>query len=213
DKACTATGMQVDAMEDGYTDDALFSLASIKRDLQVVDSPAQSDDDDTIMSEGEAVETNQGVHSESEASDIDSDEERKRYDEQLETFLDQAYDWLQDDATDDQNGVDEENDSDDNDKDGEANPLMVPLSFKEQASQEQLTSQWFSQDIFAGFENTGEKYDTDSAMSEDGKDAASFQKLSAEINVKSSKSKKENIDVQSKSNLCGERRTPSRERG
>ncbi|KAH9302103.1 hypothetical protein KI387_013686, partial [Taxus chinensis] len=70
------------------------TLWQAKRDLQVVDSPAQSDNENNIMSEDEALETNQGVHSESEASDIDSDEERKRYDEQLETFLDQAYELV-----------------------------------------------------------------------------------------------------------------------
>lgn len=43
-----------------------------------MDSPAQSDDENGFMSEDEAIETNQGVHSDSEASDIDSDEERKR---------------------------------------------------------------------------------------------------------------------------------------
>ncbi|XP_057819944.1 adoMet-dependent rRNA methyltransferase spb1 [Cryptomeria japonica] len=222
-KARTAMGMKVDATEDGYMDEALFSLASIKakRDLQALDSPAQSDDENGFMSEDEAIETNQGVHSDSEASDIDSDEERKRYDEQLETVLDQAYEryvtakegstkqrkraklamtgddselWKKNEA-DDQKGVDEEDDSDYSDKDGEANPLVVPLSMNEQPSQEQLTSQWFSQDVFAGFEDTGEKYDVDSDMSEDDKDVASLQKLS----VKTNGNKKGNVGVQSDS--------------
>lgn len=213
-KARTAMGMKVDATEDGYVDEALFSLASIKAksDLRAVDSPAQSDDENGFMSEDEATETNQGVHRDSDASDIDSDEERKRYDEQLETILDQAYEryvtakegstkqrkraklaitsdnselWKNNTA-DDQNSVDEEDDSDYSNKDDEANPLVVPLSMKEPPSQDQLTSQWFSQDVFAGFEDTGKKHDDDSDMSEDDKEAVPFQKLSVKSNGKMS---------------------------
>lgn len=58
---------------------------------------------------------------------------------------------------------------------------------KEPPSQDQLTSQWFSQDVFAGFEDTSKKDDDDSDMSQDNKEAAPFQKLSVKSNGKMSK--------------------------
>ncbi|GAU42160.1 hypothetical protein TSUD_89590 [Trifolium subterraneum] len=78
DKARKATGMQMDAVEDGYG----------KKDLVAVDTT------DYEGGEGEVDdsenEQNKGG-SEHSSSDLDSDEERKRYDEQMDDFLEQAY--------------------------------------------------------------------------------------------------------------------------
>ncbi|KAA8545988.1 hypothetical protein F0562_020561 [Nyssa sinensis] len=91
DKARKGTGMQVDALEDGYTDHELFSLSSIKgkKDLVVVDS-AEFDDETGDVQDSEH-EDNREEDQEYSSSDVDSDEERRRYDEQLEDFLDEAY--------------------------------------------------------------------------------------------------------------------------
>ncbi|MFS7912119.1 hypothetical protein Hanom_Chr02g00126111 [Helianthus anomalus] len=72
--------MQSDVMEDGYTDIELFALSSIKgkKDLVAVDN---TEDDDGA--ENEAMNSdNEGDQVDSEdnsVSDMDSDEERRRY--------------------------------------------------------------------------------------------------------------------------------------
>lgn len=224
-KARTRTGMKVDVMEDGYNDYDLFSLSSIKakKDLLVVDSPAQSDDQIDVASEDEA---NGPKSEDSEASDVDSDEERRRYDEELENCLDRAYERfvaakegstkkrkrakLINDSTDSEvwkdNGTYQDNIhedySDDSAEDGEANPLVVPLTEEEQPSKEQLTEQWFSQDLFTGFQDTCNKEDSDSDMSEGGQDIKSFPKSSGERRSEpNNKSNKENISVTSESKI------------
>lgn len=223
-KARTRTGMKVDVMEDGYNDYDLFSLSSIKakKDLLVVDSPAQSDDQIDVASEDEA---NGPKSEDSEASDVDSDEERRRYDEELENCLDRAYERfvaakegstkkrkrakLINDATDSEVWKDKgtyqdnihEDYSDDSAEDGEANPLVVPLTEDEQPSKEQLTEQWFSQDLFTGFQDTCNKEDSDSDMSEGGQDIKSFPKSSGERSEPNNKSNKENISVTSESKI------------
>lgn len=224
-KARTRTGMKVDVMEDGYNDYDLFSLSSIKakKDLLVVDSPAQSDDQIDVASEDEA---NGPKSEDSEASDVDSDEERRRYDEELENCLDRAYERfvaakegstkkrkrakLINDATDSEVWKDKgtyqdnihEDYSDDSAEDGEANPLVVPLTEEEQPSKEQLTEQWFSQDLFTGFQDTCNKEDSDSDMSEGGQDIKSFPKSSGERRSEpNNKSNKENISVTSESKI------------
>lgn len=224
-KARTRTGMKVDVMEDGYNDYDLFSLSSIKakKDLLVVDSPAQSDDQIDVASEDEA---NGPKSEDSEASDVDSDEERRRYDEELENCLDRAYERfvaakegstkkrkrakLINDATDSEVWKDKgtyqdnihEDYSDDSVEDGEANPLVVPLTEDEQPSKEQLTEQWFSQDLFTGFQDTCNKEDSDSDMSEGGQDIKSFPKSSGERRSEpNNKSNKENISVTSESKI------------
>lgn len=224
-KARTRTGMKVDVMEDGYNDYDLFSLSSIKakKDLLVVDSPAQSDDQIDVASEDEA---NGPKSEDSEASDVDSDEERRRYDEELENCLDRAYERfvaakegstkkrkrakLINDATDSEVWKDKgtyqdnihEDYSDDSVEDGEANPLVVPLTEEEQPSKEQLTEQWFSQDLFTGFQDTCNKEDSDSDMSEGGQDIKSFPKSSGERRSEpNNKSNKENISVTSESKI------------
>ncbi|KAK8518772.1 hypothetical protein V6N13_017959 [Hibiscus sabdariffa] len=85
DKSRKATGMQIDALEDGYVDHELFSLSSIKgkKDLEAVDSTEYEDDDVNLR--GSEDEQNLGGSTEDKSSsDIDSDEERRRYDEKIE---------------------------------------------------------------------------------------------------------------------------------
>lgn len=223
-KARTRTGMKVDVMEDGYNDYDLFSLSSIKakKDLLVVDSPAQSDDQIDVASEDEG---NGPKSEDSEASDVDSDEERRRYDEELENCLDRAYERfvaakegstkkrkrakLINDAADSEvwkdNGTYQDNIhedySDDSAEDGEANPLVVPLTEEEQPSKEQLTEQWFSQDLFTGFQDTCNKEDSDSDMSEGGQDIKSFPKSSGERSEPNNKSNKKIISITSESKI------------
>uniref|UniRef100_A0A7N0SZQ7 rRNA methyltransferase n=1 Tax=Kalanchoe fedtschenkoi TaxID=63787 RepID=A0A7N0SZQ7_KALFE len=170
DKARKATGMQIDAMQDGYTDNELFSLASIKgkKDLIAVDS-AEFDEEkgDTVVSDDEGDEDGE----ETVNSDLDSDEERQRFDEQMEDLLDQAYEQFMskkggaakqrkrakqaysEDAKLLESGEDiasqSDPDSGDDAGDLEANPLLAGLDESETPTQEEVTLKWFSQDIFA----------------------------------------------------------------
>lgn len=171
DKARKATGMQVDVMEDGYTDHELFTLASIKgkKDLVAVDN-TENDDETAEVVDSENEETGKAGVDNSQ-SDLDSDEERRRYDEQLEDFLDQAYEryvarkegstkqrkrlkqkYTKDSQSfedaDDDNVVHPDQDSDNDQADQEANPLMVPLD-EDVPTQAEITTKWFSQDVFA----------------------------------------------------------------
>ncbi|RZC44600.1 hypothetical protein C5167_037551 [Papaver somniferum] len=166
DKLRKSTGMLVDALEDGYVDDELFSLSSIKgkKDLEAVDS-VNYEDGNLGDSENDEYETST---QNDPSSDIDADEEKKRYDEQIEDFLDEAYEqyitrkegssqqrkrskkafdekelYKGDDA------VELEHDSDREMVPSEVNPLVISLQEEEAQTQEQVTQQWFSQDIFA----------------------------------------------------------------
>ncbi|EXB37143.1 AdoMet-dependent rRNA methyltransferase spb1 [Morus notabilis] len=184
--------MQIDALEDGYIDNELFSLSAIKgkKDLVAVDSTEYDEengdagDSDT---EEPREETQQGS-----LSDIDSDEERRRYDDHMEELLDQAYeqfmskkegitkqrkrakrlrseDILEGGGGGDDEIVQPDYDSDKDHGDQEANPLMVPLDDGEGPSQEEITNKWFSQDIFAEAVEDGdlEKSDSEDEMKVD----------------------------------------------
>ncbi|CDY66008.1 BnaA08g30800D [Brassica napus] len=91
DKTRTATNPQIDALEDGYVDHELFSLAAIKgkKDLMAVDN---DEDDNANANETENEDRSNGASDDSKDSDIDSDEERQRYTEQMEKMFDEAYD-------------------------------------------------------------------------------------------------------------------------
>ncbi|XP_044509137.1 pre-rRNA 2'-O-ribose RNA methyltransferase [Mangifera indica] len=189
DKARKATGMQVDVMQDGYIDHELFSLSSIKgkKDLVAVNSTQYDDGDenaDAAESEDERINKTAKDYS---SSDVDSDEERRRYDEQLDEILDQAYesyvakkggstkqrkrakqayaqeDQLMEDDGDEIGQTDYDSDKDQDDHD--ANPLMVPLD-EGMPTQEEIMNKWFSQDIFAEAAEEGdlEKSDSDNEM-------------------------------------------------
>lgn len=185
DKARKATGMQVDVMEDGYTDNDLFSLSSIKgkRDLVAVEDTENEEEINKVV-DSDDEETAAGQ--DDSQSDLDSDEERKRYDEQLEDFLDQAYERFvarkegstkqrkrlrQNYAKDDESLEDGDDDMVHSDQDSdndrpaqEANPLVVPLDGDE-ATQEEVAAKWFSQDVFAD-EDENEDMDKDDSEDE-----------------------------------------------
>ncbi|KAJ4873058.1 FtsJ-like methyltransferase family protein [Raphanus sativus] len=165
----TRTNPQIDALEDGYVDHDLFSLAAIKgkKDLMAVDN----DEDDNvhandIENEDRVVEASD----DSEDSGLDSDEERQRYTEQMEEAFDEAYDrymvkregsakqrkrarQAHAEKLEEEGDGDEEMkvdyDSDMNVEMDEANPLVVPLDDGEIQTKEEISNQWFSQDIFA----------------------------------------------------------------
>ncbi|KAL1059973.1 hypothetical protein V6Z11_1Z138200 [Gossypium hirsutum] len=161
DKSRKATGMQIDALEDGYVDHELFSLSSIKK-------------------------TQENTEDES-FSDIDSDEERRRYDERIEEILDHAYEEYAakkdgknkaEEAYEALKGGDDDDvmisdhDSDKDVADLEANPLMVSLDNGEGPTEEEITNRWFSQDIFGEAVEQGDlgKYDSGDEMEVDNRD-------------------------------------------
>ncbi|CAH8384446.1 unnamed protein product, partial [Eruca vesicaria subsp. sativa] len=168
DKTRKATNPQIDALEDGYVDHDLFSLAAIKgkKDLMAVDN----DDDGNVNSNDVETEDRAEASDDSEDSGLDSDEERERYTEQMEEAFDEAYDrymvkkggsakqrkrarQAHAEKLEEEGDGDEEMkldyDSDMNEEMGEANPLMVPLDDGEVQTKEEISNQWFSQDIFA----------------------------------------------------------------
>ncbi|CAN6914643.1 unnamed protein product [Brassica oleracea] len=185
DKTRKATNPQIDALEDGYVDHDLFSLAAIKgkKDLMAVDN----DEDDNVNT-NDIENENPGVvvSDDSEDSGLDSDEERKRYTEQMEEAFDEAYDRyvvkkegsakqrkrarqahaekLEEGDGDEEMKLDY--DSDMNVEMDEANPLMVPLDDGETQTKEEISNQWFSQDIFAEAVEEGDlgKDDSDDDM-------------------------------------------------
>uniref|UniRef100_A0A1D1YF76 Putative rRNA methyltransferase n=1 Tax=Anthurium amnicola TaxID=1678845 RepID=A0A1D1YF76_9ARAE len=167
DKARKATGMQIDATSESYTDQELFSLSSIKgkKGLVVLDSTEVNDENGDFKDTDD--EDTLAEHSPNES---DSDEDRRRYDEQLEGLLDEAYERYvtrkggsikqkrtkkspQDDTELLEDGNDDlipsDPDSDQDLDDVEANPLLVPLHEGDQPMQEQITEKWFSQDVFS----------------------------------------------------------------
>ncbi|KAJ7971847.1 FtsJ-like methyltransferase family protein [Quillaja saponaria] len=190
DKARKATGMQIDALEDGYVDHELFSLSAIKgkKDLVAVDS-TEYDGEDGEVGDSENENINEEAQEQSSSDLEDSDEERRRYDDHMETLLDQAYDQYvakkegtakqrkrvkksySDDAQLLEGGegddiVQADYDPDDDKGDQEANPLMVPLDDGLGPSQEEITHKWFSQDVFAEAVEDGdfEKYNSEDEM-------------------------------------------------
>ncbi|TKY67569.1 AdoMet-dependent rRNA methyltransferase spb1 [Spatholobus suberectus] len=190
DKARKATGMQMDVIEDGYVDQELFSLSSIKgkKDLVAVDN-TEYEGDEGEVEDSENEEIHEGPqHSSSDLQD--SDEERKRYDEQMEDLLDQAYERFvirKEGSTkqrkrikksydaeaqlleggEDDDIVQSKYDSDEDQGNQEANPLMVPLNDGAELTQEEIMNKWFSQDVFTeavedgDFEKDGSKDEMD----------------------------------------------------
>uniref|UniRef100_A0ACD5T784 Uncharacterized protein n=2 Tax=Avena sativa TaxID=4498 RepID=A0ACD5T784_AVESA len=176
DKARKATGMQIDATEEGYGDPDLFSINAIKggKELKAVESAEFNVEDGSGDSENEETQT----HEDSD-EEMDSDEEQQRYDAQLEEMLDEAYerfvtkkggevkqerkrakrinpdadaDLLEggdEDDGDDDIDMDDEGSDEGEDEDEEANPLLLRLD-AEKPTKDQIVKQWFSQDVFAG---------------------------------------------------------------
>ncbi|KAK4708483.1 hypothetical protein R3W88_029408 [Solanum pinnatisectum] len=186
EKARKALGIQVDATEDGYGDQDLFSLSSIKgkKDLVAVDN-SEYDKETTEVSDESDEETQE--HS---SSDLDSEDERRRHDDNIEALFDEAYerylgrvegkskqrkrskqahlkDDLQD-GNDDSMMIDSAQDSESDVEDNEVNPLVVPL--EDAPPQEEIVKKWFTQDVFTEAEEQDvlDKYDSEDEMQIDG---------------------------------------------
>ncbi|KAH0712002.1 hypothetical protein KY285_007638 [Solanum tuberosum] len=186
EKARKALGIQVDATEDGYGDQDLFSLSSIKgkKDLVAVDNSEY--DKETTEVSNESDEDAQG-HS---SSDLDSGDERRRHDDNIEALFDEAYerylgrvegkskqrkrskqahlkDDLQD-GNDDSTMIHSAQDSESDMEDNEVNPLVVPL--EDAPTQEEIVKMWFTQDAFAEAEEQDvlDMYDSNDEMEVDG---------------------------------------------
>nr|XP_004250420.1 putative rRNA methyltransferase [Solanum lycopersicum] len=186
EKARKALGIQVDATEDGYGDQDLFSLSSIKgkKDLLAVDNSEYNKQTTEVSDESdeEAQE-----HS---SSDLDSEDERRRHDDNIEALFDEAYerylgrvegkskqrkrskqahlkDDLQD-GNDDSMMIDSAQDSESDMEDNEVNPLVVPL--EDAPPQEEIMKMWFTQDVFAEAEEQDvlDMYDINDEMQIDG---------------------------------------------
>ncbi|CAL4901765.1 unnamed protein product [Urochloa decumbens] len=169
DKARKATGMQIDATGDDYGDPDLFSISVIKggKELQAVESAELDVEGDIEDSDNE--ETQVGEVSDEE---MDSDEEQKRYDAQLEEMLDEAYERfvtkkggevkqerkrakrINPDADADllEGGEDDSDDVEmdegfEEDQNPETNPLLLSLD-EHKPTKEQIIQQWYSQDVF-----------------------------------------------------------------
>ncbi|KAL6213617.1 hypothetical protein ACLB2K_013064 [Fragaria x ananassa] len=185
DKVRKATGMQIDAMQDGYTDDTLFSLSAIKgkKDLVAIDSTDYDGENGELAdSENEDM---QEKPEEASSSDVDSDDGRRRYDAKMEELLDQAYEHYvtkkegsakqrkrlkeEGQSLEDVDGEDtfpSDYDSDKDEADQEKNPLLDALDDGEGPTQEEVTNNWFSQSIFAEAVEQGdlEKSDSEDEM-------------------------------------------------
>ncbi|KAK4437755.1 AdoMet-dependent rRNA methyltransferase spb1 [Sesamum alatum] len=186
DKARKALGRQMDAVEDGYIDQELFSLSAIKgkKDLVAVDNN-EFDDDAGDIRDSESEESHDEAESDT-SSDVDSEEERRRYDEKVEKLLDEAYEhfvakkegstkqrkrskqsYSKDDQLLEDDGDSILHSDQDSDNDGanhEANPLVVPL-LENAPTQEEIAAQWFSQDVFMD-EDEQEELDKDDSEDE-----------------------------------------------
>ncbi|KAK4401524.1 AdoMet-dependent rRNA methyltransferase spb1 [Sesamum angolense] len=186
EKARKALGKQMDAVEDGYIDQELFSLSSIKgkKDLVAVDNN-EFDGDAGDIRNSESEESHDEAE-EDTSSDVDSEEERRRYDEQVEKLLDEAYErfvakkdgstkqrkrskqtYSKDDQLLEDDGESILHSDQDSDNDGanhEANPLVVPL-LENAPTQEEIAAQWFSQDVFME-EDEHEELDKDDSEDE-----------------------------------------------
>ncbi|KAI5660946.1 hypothetical protein M9H77_20269 [Catharanthus roseus] len=169
DKARKALGMQQDVTQDGYTDQELFSLSSIKdrKDLVAVDNNEYDDEaGDGGTSDDEESHKDAREYT---SSDIDSEEERRRYDERMEQLLDEAYEQYVTkkegstkqrkrakqakenqllEGSNDEDMIHPDQDSDNDQADHDANPLVVPL-LEDMPTQEEIATKWFSQDVFA----------------------------------------------------------------
>ncbi|XP_022763245.1 putative rRNA methyltransferase isoform X2 [Durio zibethinus] len=161
-----------------------------KKDLVAIDSTEYDDGNSDLR--GSEDEENQEKTEDEPSSDIDSDEERRRYDEQIEEILDHAYEHYvakKDGSTkqrkrakqaysDQLEGGDGDNiilsdyDSEKDEADPEANPLMVPLDDGEGPTPEEITKRWFGQDIFAEAVDQGDlgNYDSDDEMEVDNQE-------------------------------------------
>ncbi|EOA20147.1 hypothetical protein CARUB_v10000437mg [Capsella rubella] len=124
-----------------------------KKELMAVDN----DEDDHDNSNADDSDNEEGASDDFSESVIDSDEERQRCTELMEEIFDEAYDRkrarqahaekLEDNDKDEAMKLDY--DSDMNEEKDEANPLVVTIDDGEVQTKEDISNQWFSQDIFS----------------------------------------------------------------
>ncbi|XP_016473511.1 uncharacterized protein LOC107795393 [Nicotiana tabacum] len=165
-KARDALGMQSDATEDGYVDQELFSLTLIKckRGVAAVDDNEYDDETAGVNSEDDE---NDLEALENASSDVDSEEERRIRDDEIERLLEDPNEryvdreerktkrrkqskisYLDDSKLlqgGDEDGMTQDFDVDKGDD--EVNPLVIPLETA--PSQEEVVKTWFTQDVFA----------------------------------------------------------------
>ncbi|XP_015055767.1 adoMet-dependent rRNA methyltransferase spb1-like [Solanum pennellii] len=165
DKAREVLRMQSYAAEDGFADPELFSLTLIKckRDVVLVDDNECDDGTAEVNSEADG---NDLEAAENASTDMDSEEDRLRRDDEIEGLLE---DHVKRDMTrgerktkrskisylDDCNLLErgEEDgmthsaqDSDSDKGEDQVNPLIIPLETA--PSQEEVVKTWFTQDVF-----------------------------------------------------------------
>ncbi|KAK8492618.1 hypothetical protein V6N13_017586 [Hibiscus sabdariffa] len=239
DKLRKATGMQIYALEDGYVDHELFSLSSIKgkKDLAAVDS-TEYDDGNVDLRGSEEEQIREESTEDESSSDIDSDEERRRYDEKLEEILDHAYEEYvskRDGSTKqrkrakeaydkleggDGNIILSDHDSDMEEVDPEANPLMVRLDDGEGPTQEEITNRWFGQDIFADALEQGDlgKYDSDKtnipnkAEEKEANNADDFEIVPAPATDSSDDSEDDDVETKAEILACAKKMLRKKQR-
>ncbi|EPS64123.1 hypothetical protein M569_10656, partial [Genlisea aurea] len=190
DKARKALGKQTDAIDDGYFDQELFSLSSIKACrkcfacLEKKDLVAVNDEEDAIFDDfrnSDCDFSNDEEAEEKADSDVDSEEEKRRYDEHVEELLDEAYEHYvtkKEGSSKQRKRSKKEKSSDDQflESDGDAilnpeedysgsaaadlekNPLIVPLE-EDAPTQDEIAVQWFSQDVFMDTDEKEEQPD------------------------------------------------------
>ncbi|CAI9111979.1 OLC1v1012335C1 [Oldenlandia corymbosa var. corymbosa] len=167
DRARKGQGMPSDSVMDDFVDQELFSLSSMKGKKDLLAADNNMHEDESSVSGMSDCEGSRDKESD-DASRIDTDESRKRYDEQLERFLDEDYEHnvvkkegktkqrrrakknegthLFEGANDNDMIVSDQ-DSDNDVGDHEVNPLLVPL-VEEMQTQEEVAVRWYSQDVF-----------------------------------------------------------------
>lgn len=168
DKAREVLGMQSDAAEDGFVDPELFSLTLIKckRDVVAVDDSECDDETAGLNSEDDG---NDLEAPENTSTDVDSEEECRRRDDEVERLLEHhnkrymdrgerktkrikrsKISYLDDGKLlqcGDEDGMTHSAQDSDSDKgEDQVNPLIIPLETA--PSQEEVVKTWFTQDVF-----------------------------------------------------------------
>ncbi|XP_004248814.1 uncharacterized protein [Solanum lycopersicum] len=165
DKAREVLRMQSDAAEDGFADPELFSLTLIKckRDVVLVDDNECDDGTAEVNSEADG---NDLEAPENASTDMDSEEDRLRRDDEIEGLLEdhvKSYmargerktkrskiSYLDDcnllERGEEDGMTHSAQDSDGDKGEDQVNPLIIPLETA--PSQEEVVKTWFTQDVF-----------------------------------------------------------------
>uniref|UniRef100_M1BVT7 Ribosomal RNA methyltransferase n=3 Tax=Solanum tuberosum TaxID=4113 RepID=M1BVT7_SOLTU len=183
DKAREVLGMQSDATEDGFADPELFSLTLIKskRDVVVVDDNECDDGTAEVNSEDDGSDLEAP---ENASTDMDSEEERIRRDDEIERLLEDhnkrcmargerkskrsRISYLGDckllELGDEDGMTHSAQDSDSDMGEDQVNPLIIPLETA--PSEEEVAKTWFTQDVFVEPEEQDmlDKYNSEDEM-------------------------------------------------